>query len=75
VKVHWRVHLELADLAKRENHPSEARRLYRLAVRMQPYAAQVWGIMRGWRKRLGSWRGVERFFTLRCGIVLGMSRC
>jgi len=40
--VHWRVHLEMADLAKREKNFGEARRLYRLATELQPAAAQTW---------------------------------
>ena len=36
------VHLELADLAKREKNFHEARRLYRLATEMQPSASQTW---------------------------------
>jgi tetratricopeptide (TPR) repeat protein len=41
-KIHWRVYLELADLAKRENRFDEARELYKLANTSQPYAAQAW---------------------------------
>jgi tetratricopeptide (TPR) repeat protein len=41
-KVHWRVFLELADLAKRENFFKRARRLYHRVTRMQPYASQGW---------------------------------
>ena len=40
--VHWRVHLEMADLSKREKNFSEARRLYRLATELQPSAPQTW---------------------------------
>ena len=40
--VHWRVHLEMADLAKREKNFGEARRLYRLSTELQPGAAQTW---------------------------------
>ena len=40
--VHWRVHLEMADLAKREKNFGEARRLYKLATELQPAAAQTW---------------------------------
>jgi hypothetical protein len=36
-KVHWRLYLELADLAKRENNWEEARRLYSTACESQPY--------------------------------------
>ena len=41
-KVHWRLYLELADLAKRENLWTEARRLYFVACSSQPFAAQGW---------------------------------
>ena len=40
--VHWRVYLELADLAKRANRFSEARKLYQQVCRLQPYANQGW---------------------------------
>lgn len=40
--VHWRVYLELADLAKRSNRFPEARRLYRQVCQLQPYAFQGW---------------------------------
>lgn len=42
LKVHWKLFLELADLAKRENRIAEARRLYRRVCRLQPHAAQAW---------------------------------
>jgi len=41
-QVHWRVHLELADLAKRANKFDEARRVYRKVCTLQPYASQGW---------------------------------
>jgi tetratricopeptide (TPR) repeat protein len=40
--VHWRVYLELADLAKRSNRYVEARRLYQKVCQLQPYASQGW---------------------------------
>jgi len=40
--VHWRVYLEMGDLAKREKEFREARRLYRLATELQPTAAATW---------------------------------
>lgn len=40
--VHWRVYLELADLAKRSNRYAEARRLYKMVCQLQPYASQGW---------------------------------
>jgi tetratricopeptide (TPR) repeat protein len=40
--VHWRVYLELADLAKRANRFSDARKLYQQVCTLQPYASQGW---------------------------------
>jgi tetratricopeptide (TPR) repeat protein len=40
--VHWRVYLELADLAKRSNRFTEARLLYQRVCQLQPYAFQGW---------------------------------
>jgi tetratricopeptide (TPR) repeat protein len=40
--VHWRVYLELADLAKRSNRYVEARCLYQKVCELQPYASQGW---------------------------------
>jgi tetratricopeptide (TPR) repeat protein len=40
--VHWRVYIELADLAKRANRFGEARNLYQQVCRLQPYASQGW---------------------------------
>src|SRR3990167_1026997 len=41
-KIHWRILLELADLAKRENRISEARDYYKQVNGLQPSAAQGW---------------------------------
>mmetsp|Transcript_29768 Transcript_29768/g.44006 ORF Transcript_29768/g.44006 Transcript_29768/m.44006 type:complete len:1359 (+) Transcript_29768:301-4377(+) len=41
-KTHWRVHLELADLAKRTNRFEEARKRYTHVCKIQPYASQGW---------------------------------
>jgi len=41
-EVRWRVHLELADLAKRSNRIAEARQLYKRVCELQPYASQGW---------------------------------
>jgi la-related protein 1 len=41
-KVHWKLFLEMADLAKRENRIDEARRLYRKVCHLQPHASQGW---------------------------------
>jgi len=40
--IHWRVFLELADLAKRSNRFEEARKLYQQVYKLQPYASQGW---------------------------------
>lgn len=40
--VHWRVLLELADLAKRTNRFDQARNLYQQVCTLQPYASQGW---------------------------------
>jgi tetratricopeptide (TPR) repeat protein len=40
--IHWRVFLELADLAKRSNRFEEARNLYQQVYKLQPYASQGW---------------------------------
>ncbi|CAM9244838.1 unnamed protein product [Chrysoparadoxa australica] len=42
IKVHWRLYLEIADLAKRENRFAEARKLYRKVTKLQPFASQGW---------------------------------
>ena len=42
LKTHWRVYLELADLAKRSNRFGEARMLYAQVCELQPYASQGW---------------------------------
>jgi tetratricopeptide (TPR) repeat protein len=41
-KTHWRIYLELADLAKRSNKLEEARNLFAKVCELQPYACQVW---------------------------------
>ncbi|KAH3762549.1 Pre-mRNA-splicing factor CLF1 [Pelomyxa schiedti] len=41
-KVHWRVYLEMADMAKRENVLEEARDYYEKVTELQPYACQGW---------------------------------
>lgn len=40
--VHWRVYLELADLAKRSNKSNAARSLYAKVCELQPYTPQGW---------------------------------
>jgi len=41
-KIHWRVYLELADIAKRESKFADARHFFKLVVSVQPYAYQGW---------------------------------
>lgn len=40
--IHWKVYLELAELAKRANRFGDARNLYEKVCRLQPYAIQGW---------------------------------
>lgn len=40
--IHWKVYLELADLAKRANKFGEARKLYQQVCSLQPFASQGW---------------------------------
>lgn len=40
--IHYKVYLELADLAKRSNRYVEARRLYQKVCHLQPFASQGW---------------------------------
>jgi tetratricopeptide (TPR) repeat protein len=40
--VHWRVYIELADIARRSNRFVEARHLYQKVCQLQPYASQGW---------------------------------
>ncbi|KAL3917984.1 MAG: hypothetical protein SGILL_004455, partial [Bacillariaceae sp.] len=40
--VHWRIYIEIADLAKRANQFDQARKLFQKACQLQPYASQVW---------------------------------
>ncbi len=41
-RIHWRVAMEVADLAKRQNKITQARKWYEFVNRLQPYAAQGW---------------------------------
>ncbi|EFA76592.1 hypothetical protein PPL_10361 [Heterostelium album PN500] len=41
-KVHWRVYLELADLANRQSNLKLARKFYRIVTKTQPYISQGW---------------------------------
>ncbi|KAL3945445.1 MAG: hypothetical protein SGBAC_000498 [Bacillariaceae sp.] len=40
--IHWKVYLELADLAKRANRFTDARSLYQQVCSLQPNESQVW---------------------------------
>jgi la-related protein 1 len=40
--VHWRVYIELADIARRSNRFVDARQLYQKVCQLQPYASQGW---------------------------------
>lgn len=40
--IHWKVYLEMADLAKRENRIKEARKFYKQVNSIQPTAPQGW---------------------------------
>jgi hypothetical protein len=40
--IHWRVYLELADVAKRDNHLGQARKLFEKALEVSPTVPQVW---------------------------------
>ena len=63
VAVHWRVHLEMADLAKREKNFREARRLYRLATELQPSAAQTWLEYAKMEEERGHFERCQRILT------------
>jgi len=39
---HWRVYLDVADIAKRSNQLDDARSHYRRSCELQPYASQGW---------------------------------
>ena len=40
--IHWHILLDVADFAKRESRPTEARLLFKMITYMQPYAYQGW---------------------------------
>lgn len=40
--LHWQVFMELADVAKRENRISEARKMLKISVLLHPFAHQAW---------------------------------
>ena len=61
--VHWRIFLELADLAKREKSFREARRLYRIATEQQPSAAQTWLEYAKMEEERGHFERCQRILT------------
>ena len=61
--VYWRVHLEMADLSKREKNFSEARRLYRLATELQPSAPQTWLEYAKMEEERGHFERCQRILT------------
>lgn len=40
--LHWRVYLELADIAKRSNKAEEARRLFQRVLHLNPFNSKGW---------------------------------
>lgn len=62
--VHWRVHLEMADLAKREKDFADARRLYRMATEQQPTAPQAWLEFAKMEEERGHFGRCQRILTL-----------
>lgn len=40
--LHWRLYLEMADIAKRENMLKDAREFYQKATVLHPHASQAW---------------------------------
>jgi tetratricopeptide (TPR) repeat protein/type II secretory pathway pseudopilin PulG len=61
--VHWRVYLELADLAKREKNFRQARRLYRHATELQRTAAQTWLEYAKMEEERGHFERCQRILT------------
>lgn len=41
-RLHWRMYVELADIAKRESVVKDAREFYKKAVLLHPHASQIW---------------------------------
>jgi len=62
--VHWRVHLEMADLAKREKSFGRARQLYRMATQLQPTAPQAWLEFAKMEEERGHFSRCEKILTL-----------
>lgn len=61
--LHWRVHLELADLSKREQRFEDARSSYRLAAQLQPHAAQPWLEYAKMEEERGHFRRCQRILA------------
>lgn len=68
-KLHWKVMLELADLAKRDNKVREARALFVMAEWQQPHAHQAWLEHSKLEEECG------RFESARRLLVLGLRFC
>jgi la-related protein 1 len=68
-KLHWKVMLELADLAKRDNKLREARALFVMAAWQQPHAHQSWLEHSKLEEECG------RFESARRLLVLGLRFC
>ncbi|KAH3765355.1 Pre-mRNA-splicing factor CLF1 [Pelomyxa schiedti] len=68
-KVHWRVYLEMADMAKRENVLEEARDYYEKVTQLQPYASQGWLEYAKMEEECGK---VE---ACRCILARGLNHC
>jgi tetratricopeptide (TPR) repeat protein len=60
-KIHWKVLLDLADFAKRENEFSESATLFKIVTHLQPYAHQGWLEHAKMEEELGN---IERCRTL-----------
>jgi la-related protein 1 len=68
-EVHWRVHVEMADLAKREKDFADARRLYRMATELQPAAPQAWIEYAKMEEERGHFERCQRI------LMLGLRHC
>jgi la-related protein 1 len=69
LKLHWKVMLELADLAKRDNKVKEARALFVMAAWQQPYAHQAWLEHSKLEEECGHFESARRL------LVLGLRFC
>jgi tetratricopeptide (TPR) repeat protein len=67
--VHWRVFMDLADLAKRENMISEARKWFKKVNELQPSASQGWLEHAKLEEECGRLEHCERL------LMLGLEQC